>query len=147
MTTERETNPDDVDCGDAEGRQEQTNAAGHSLDTTFCAICGKAPCNKETEYWGVCPVCHADPRWLNIGADHWCYCPQHRVKWVVGANLFSSWMYETVEEQKANFAALNFDNYTVVDDVPRPHSDQTPEQRAADLASEDTPFIDELEGL
>jgi hypothetical protein len=146
MTTEHSANPDDVNLGAAEGRQEQTNAAGHTIDTTFCAICGNAPCNKEEEYWGVCPVCHHSPHWLNIGADHWCYCPQHRVKWFVGERLFSCFMYETTEEQKAKSDTLNFGSYTEVDDVPRPHSDYTPEQLAADRAS-DGPFIDELGDL
>lgn len=141
MSYQRKTDPIDANGDDPGGRQ-RTDVTGDALDTSFCITCDKSPCNKETEYWGVCPVCHASPRWLNIGADHWCYCPQHQVKWVVGANVFSSWMHETKEEQRAKFDALNFGSYTVVDDVPCPHSDYSPEERAADQAS-NGPFIDE----
>jgi hypothetical protein len=100
MTIERKSYLNDGGFSDVEGRGEQTNAAGHALDTTLCIICRKSPCNQEEEYCGVCPVCHAAPRWLNIGASHWCYCPDHRVKWFVGERLFSSWMYETKESKR-----------------------------------------------
>jgi len=41
---------------------------------------------------------------------------------------------------------LNFGRYTVVDDVPRPHSDYTPEQRAADQ-TRSAQSIDELDSI
>jgi hypothetical protein len=122
-----------VAFGEFEERQEQTNAAGHALDTAYCAICGRSPCNEDEEYWGVCPVCHLSPQWLNIGAGHWCYCPQHRLRWFVGANLFSPWKYETEEEQKTKYDALNVGHFTNVKDLPR----------ASDQAG-DGPNVDDL---
>jgi len=95
-------------------KKADTNAAGHTLDAVFCAICGESPCNKETTYWGVCPVCHASPQWLIVGAAHWCYCLEHQVKWFVGESMFSSWMDETNEEQKAEYDALDFGSYVDV---------------------------------
>ena len=42
-------------------------------------------------HFGGCPVCGHTGEYRNIGANHWLYCPEHKCKWLVGANLFSSW--------------------------------------------------------
>ncbi|MBL0935529.1 MAG: hypothetical protein IBJ07_12365 [Rhizobiaceae bacterium] len=45
------------------------------------------------EYFGGCPHC-GTARWANVGRVHWCYCPEHEVRWCVGENLISSWRDE-----------------------------------------------------
>jgi hypothetical protein len=41
------------------------------------------------DYFGVCPTCGSNDGFLIIGRDHWFICKEHRVKWLVGSNLFS----------------------------------------------------------
>ena len=49
----------------------------------------------DTEsYFGGCPECGGNDGYLNIGSSHWFYCDRHRVKWWVGADLFSGWRDE-----------------------------------------------------
>jgi len=57
---------------------------------------------EQDYFWGVCPHCHRNDGYLNIGTDHWFICHTHRVKWVRGANLFSSWRYETETDWEHN---------------------------------------------
>jgi len=56
-------------------------------------------------YWGCCKCgrCH---RVKNIGPDHWYYCDSCKVKWCVGANLFSDWRDENEETWKQNYLYL-----------------------------------------
>ena len=46
-----------------------------------------------------CPDCGKDNGYLNGGSPHWAYCDEHRVRWFIGYNLYSSWKDETEEEQ------------------------------------------------
>jgi hypothetical protein len=45
--------------------------------------------------WGGCPECHATHGYLNVlgdlGMEHWFFCENHKVRWYVGTDLFSSW--------------------------------------------------------
>jgi len=67
-------------------------------------MCGKNTEHlRETGYFGGCPVCHGDDGYFNVGRGHWFVCDRHRVKWCLGANLFSSWKFETEDEQRRNF--------------------------------------------
>ena len=58
--------------------------------------------NAENDlYWGACPTCgENDGYCINIGKGHWYYCSEHRVRWFVGANLFSGWRDQTEEQQR-----------------------------------------------
>jgi len=47
------------------------------------------------DYFGGCPECGRLDDWFNVGRDHWCVCHEHKNKWTVGSNLFSSWRDET----------------------------------------------------
>ena len=47
----------------------------------------------EVDYFGGCPFCRCLDACLNIGREHWYVCHTHRVKWLVGENLFSSWRH------------------------------------------------------
>jgi hypothetical protein len=50
-------------------------------------------------YFGVCPTWNKTDGYLNNCREHWFFCKEPAFKWCAGANLFSSWMYETREEQ------------------------------------------------
>ena len=57
----------------------------------------------EDNYFGVCPACGRTDGCLNIGRVHWFVCHQHKKKWSVGSNLFSSWRDQTEADWEANF--------------------------------------------
>jgi hypothetical protein len=66
-------------------------------------------------HFGVCPVCrHENGEYINIGRDHWFYCRQHKKRWCAGANLFSGWRDETLNEQERIFDALGFGSFEIV---------------------------------
>lgn len=47
---------------------------------------------------GGCPVCGKNDGYLNLGSQHWFICRDHKMKWLVGDNLFDSWMNQTVSQ-------------------------------------------------
>lgn len=58
------------------------------------------------EYFGGCPECGRTDGFLNVGRSHWFICKQHKTKWCVGSNLFSSWRYESEVDWERNRARL-----------------------------------------
>ena len=68
------------------------------------------------EYFGVCPQCHKNDGCINVGRSHWFYCKEHRVKWCVGANLFSSWRYQTEDEQRRIYNDLGFGEFQQIEE-------------------------------
>jgi hypothetical protein len=58
------------------------------------------------DHFGSCPECGQASAYVNIGREHWFYCDEHRVKWCVGENLFSSWRYQDPAEWAANHRKL-----------------------------------------
>jgi hypothetical protein len=85
-------------------------------------------------YFGACPVCRRTDGYVNVGNDHWFICTQHKTKWCIGANLFSSAMDETPEQQRQEQETLGFDSFAVVEPFHPPTIDDlqlatsTPEQ-------------------
>lgn len=67
--------------------------------------------NVSIDYFGVCPTCKKSDGYINIGKGHWFYCREHKVRWFVGSNLFSSWRDETEEEQHAQYAELGMGDF------------------------------------
>ena len=61
---------------------------------------------KET-YFGLCPDCHAEPAIRNVNRTHVAHCEKCRVKWIIGANLFSSWRDETEADWKDSASLLS----------------------------------------
>jgi hypothetical protein len=57
------------------------------------------------DYFGVCPACLTAAR-CNIGRENWMYCEEHRVKWQVGENLFSSLPDDTEDHWFENYRLL-----------------------------------------
>jgi hypothetical protein len=57
----------------------------------------KTRSESRAPYFGGCPECGCYDVILNIGRDHWSVCHEHRNKWLVGSNLFSSWHDENAK--------------------------------------------------
>jgi hypothetical protein len=64
------------------------------------------PTSKNDCYFGGCPVCGETDGYVNVRSSHWFVCDAHRVRWCIGANLFSSWKDETEGEQQANWVEI-----------------------------------------
>jgi hypothetical protein len=77
------------------------------------------------DYFGNCPVCGTSGCYLNLGRTHVFYCEDHKIGWVVGSNLFSSWREETEEDWQRNLAKL--DDFQKID----ARDACTPDQRKA----------------
>lgn len=50
---------------------------------------------------GGCPVCGKNDGYLNLRAEHWFICREHKNKWLLGKNLFDSWMTQTIAQHLA----------------------------------------------
>ncbi len=81
----------------------------------FCEQCDRVIADASNSYWGVCPECHKNDGTLNIGRSHWYFCKEHKTRWFVGANLFSTWKDQTEEEQRKIYDTLAFDTFTDVE--------------------------------
>jgi hypothetical protein len=57
--------------------------------------------DEEFHHFGVCPTCHRGNTYTKTGKTHVFFCEEHKVFWVAGVNLFSSWQHETEDEQRA----------------------------------------------
>jgi hypothetical protein len=66
-------------------------------------------------YFGWCPKCKNNDGYLNIGREHWFLCKEHKVKWCVGYNLFSSWQHETEDEQRSIYDELDFGTFEKIE--------------------------------
>ena len=50
-------------------------------------------------YWGVCPKCKGHDGFVDVDhGENWVVCHRHRVKWLVGENLFSGWKRSIIED-------------------------------------------------
>jgi hypothetical protein len=58
------------------------------------------------DYFGGCPTCGKNDGYLNAGRTHVFYCREHKVSWIFGANMFSSWKDETEEEQREKYKLI-----------------------------------------
>jgi hypothetical protein len=65
-------------------------------------------------YFGLCPTCKKTDGYVNVGRSHWFICEEHRVRWCIGANVFSSWRDETESEQQRHCKKIGFDEFTDV---------------------------------
>ena len=52
--------------------------------------------------WGLCPVCKRNDGYLNVGRAQWVICHRHRVKWLLGDGVFSSWRDDPPEVHEKN---------------------------------------------
>ena len=78
------------------------------------------------EYFGACPECGGHDGYFNIRRDHWFACHRHKVMWLLGSNLFSSWRDETEEQWQANAEMLA--SYEVINPImPEPTEEERKE--------------------
>lgn len=59
-------------------------------------------------YFGLCPECGGEDGYMNVGPCHWDVCDEHRVKWCIGSNVFSSWEDEPEVLHRENAEKLAF---------------------------------------
>jgi hypothetical protein len=59
------------------------------------------------DYWGGCPRCGKNDGCVTVGREHFYVCDEHRVRWCVGANLFSSWREMSEEDHRKNWKRLS----------------------------------------
>ncbi len=69
-------------------------------------------------YFGGCPECGNQDGYTNVGKAHWIFCKAHRTMWCIGWNLFSSWQYETEDEQRLAYDTIGLGSFTVVKPMP-----------------------------
>ncbi len=77
--------------------------------------------------FGLCPICHKTDGYHNVGRSHWFRCDTHRVKWCYGSNIFSSWRFETEQEQREKYDAGGYGFYKEVEPFfypPEPDDDR-----------------------
>jgi hypothetical protein len=74
-------------------------------------------------HFGVCPHCHKTDGYINVGRTHLFVCREHKLKWCVGSNLFSSWRYQTKEEQEQIYDRLGAGAYTEIQPDEAYHPD------------------------
>jgi ssDNA-binding Zn-finger/Zn-ribbon topoisomerase 1 len=77
----------------------------------FHAICNYTDGTGAPNYFGVCPKCHKTDGYINIGRGHWFYCKEHKNRWFVGENLFSTWRDQSEEEQRRIYDELEFESF------------------------------------
>ena len=56
--------------------------------------------------FGDCPARGKNNGYRNVGREHWFVCHEHKVKWIGGANLVSSWKYQSEQDWEGNQALL-----------------------------------------
>src|SRR5215472_15623133 len=85
---------------------------------------------KVENYFGGCPQCGKYDGCANVRRSHWFFCKEHKTKWCVGSNLFSSWTEETEEEQRALYYEIGLGSFTEVMPLPcTERDDQNQRQR------------------
>lgn len=67
----------------------------------------------DDNYFGHCPIPEHENYYLNIGRGHWMVCDECKIKWFIGANLFSSWREENKGTWRAN--AKRIKDYQEID--------------------------------
>jgi hypothetical protein len=75
---------------------------------------------QDCGYFGLCPKCRNTDGYLNIGRTHHFFCDVHKTRWCGGQNLFSSWQYETEDEQRKTYEEKNFGAYEKVEPIYPP---------------------------
>ena len=52
---------------------------------------------------GYCPKCRCEARRVyNVGPYHWAVCQRDKLRWCIGANLFSGWRRKSEGDWVAN---------------------------------------------
>ncbi len=48
--------------------------------------------------WDCWPLCGGNDGYVNLGAEQWCICRDHKMKWLLGENLFEGWQNQAISE-------------------------------------------------
>jgi hypothetical protein len=70
---------------------------------------------KVPDYFGGCPQCGRNDGYVNAGKTHVFICREHKTSWTIGSNLFSSWRYQTEEEQRRIWDEIGLEDFTEVE--------------------------------
>ena len=98
------------------------------------------------EYFGGCPQCGKSDGYLNVSRSHIGVCHEHRTKWPIGANLFSSWKDETEEDWRRNADKLT--DYSKVDPIyPEPTEEERQRMEAQKALDAECRRIDKGYGV
>jgi hypothetical protein len=89
--------------------------------------------------FGVCPICGKSDRYLNAGRTQVFYCAEHKKSWCAGSNIFSSWRFETEDEQRRKWNEVGLDTFERVD----PGGASFNDYRAEDPFAESLPQPDD----
>ena len=65
--------------------------------------------------FGVCPTCRKTDGYANVRKTHIFFCREHRFRWTVGANLFSSWKDQTEDEQRHIYETVGLGDFTEIE--------------------------------
>jgi hypothetical protein len=57
-------------------------------------------------YFGGCPKCGRSDGLYNQYDVHWFVCHTHKVRWTIGANIFSGWRDEAAGEQRERWMVV-----------------------------------------
>lgn len=87
--------------------REPTNYAGHETDRDPIPV-------EEFYYFGWCPTVHRGHRYRKVGKLHIFSYREHRTRWIVGENLFSTRRFESYGEQEAEYRNTGFGESTEV---------------------------------
>ena len=65
-------------------------------------------CDGNCNYFGLCPIGlrECEIVFLNVHKANFSMSEEHKVSWLVGINLFSSWLHETEEQWEHNRKVL-----------------------------------------
>lgn len=88
------------------------------------------------EYFGGCPECGKSTGHVNVERVHWGTCDEHKTKWPIGENLFSSWHDEDEVVWKRNRNLL--ETYRMVDPI-FPHTTECPRCSSKTIGQDEYP--------
>jgi hypothetical protein len=93
---------------------------------------------RQDDYFGLSPHCQKTDGYINVGRAHYNVCDEHKVRWFVGENLFSSHHYDTDEDKRQ--AAEIMASYTEVE--PFHYPETIAERKASIERLKDLPVDD-----
>jgi len=62
---------------------------------------------RQEDDFGLCPECHRNDGYLNVGRTHIFICHEHKTAWIFGDNVFSDWREQTEETFEENKKLLD----------------------------------------
>ena len=65
--------------------------------------------------FGVCPTCRKTDGYANVRKLHIFFCREHKVRWRVGINLFSSWKDQTEDEQRHIYETVGLGGFAEIE--------------------------------